>query len=115
MEWYVYVFSINKQRIEKYNIFDHYSFRRDIFNLFYGNNSKEIDYEKELDKILKYYFWSKAEWEIIISPWAGGKIEQCEIKIDVYSQVKMNWKTFFDMVTTEFLYKDGAIGNENIR
>ena len=59
-----------------------------------------------MDKILKYYFWSKAEWEVIISPWVGGKIEQCEIKIDVYSQVKINWEAFFNMVTKKFLYED---------
>lgn len=106
MEWYVYVFDINKQKIEKYNIFDHYSFRQSVFNLFYGDNGEGINYEEELDKILKYYFWSKAEWEIVISPWAGGKIEQCEIKIDIYSQIKMNWEVFFNMVMAEFSYED---------
>ena len=42
-----------------------------------------------------YYMWSKSEYEIIVSPWVG-RAE--DIKIDVYSQVHMNWDRFVDYV-----------------
>ena len=32
-EWYVYRYNINKKRIEKYNIFNHGSFAKDIENI----------------------------------------------------------------------------------
>ena len=44
-----------------------------------------------------YYFWSKAEWEIILSPWCGGR-DTKDIKIDVYDQVMNNWDIFVDYV-----------------
>jgi hypothetical protein len=41
-----------------------------------------------------YYFWSKAEWEIIISSWPNR--DNDELKIDVFDQVMLNWEAFVD-------------------
>ena len=41
-----------------------------------------------------YYFWSKCEWEVLISPWVGGNDE--EIKVDVAWQIMNNWDVFVD-------------------
>ena len=51
----------------------------------------------KLKRELQYYFWSKAEWEIIISPWLGSSNSE-RIKIDVYDQVMLNWDVFVDYV-----------------
>lgn len=40
-----------------------------------------------------YYFWSKCEYEIILSPWAG---QADDIKIDIYNQIMMNFDRFVD-------------------
>lgn len=40
-----------------------------------------------------YYFWSKCEYEIILSPWTG---RADDIKIDVYDQIMMNFDSFVD-------------------
>ena len=92
-EWYVYRYNINKKRIEKYNIFNHGSFAKDIENII---EEDPFDIEKRIKKILLYYFWSKAEWEIIISPFIGEETEA--VKIDVYNQVMNNWEHFSNYV-----------------
>ena len=39
-----------------------------------------------------YHFWSKCEWEIIITDWpTSGKVEE---KIDAFDQVMLNWPIF---------------------
>lgn len=42
-----------------------------------------------------YYFWSKCEWEVLISPWVGGNDDE-EIKVDVAWQIMNNWDVFVD-------------------
>ena len=52
-------------------------------------------FEKELDRKLLYSFWSKCEYEttIYMASWVG---RSEPIKIDIYSQVKLNWNRFVD-------------------
>lgn len=45
-------------------------------------------------------YWSKCEWEIILSPWPPRDGEQ-DIKVDVYDQIKINWDHFVDYVWNE--------------
>ena len=42
-----------------------------------------------------YYFWSKCEYEIILSPWTG---RADDIKIDIYDQIMMNFDRFVGYV-----------------
>ena len=42
-------------------------------------------------------FWAKAEYEVIISLWCGGKNTK-DIKVDIYTQVMNNWNVFLDYV-----------------
>lgn len=97
MEWNVFYHNINKKKIETFNIFEHDSFYEDI-----KRATKQYDNKDEFIKYLKsslmYYFWSKAEWEIIIAPWCGGDRELDAIKIDVYKQVTNNWNIFSEYV-----------------
>ena len=102
-EWYVYRYNINKKRIEKYNIFNHGSFAKDLEKII---EEDPFDIEERIKRILLYYFWSKAEWEIIISPFIGEKTEA--IKIDVYDQVMNNWDRFIDYL----LYKNEEYEDE---
>ena len=102
--WNVYIFNINRQKMEVYNIFDHASFCHNVEATLAFCDTKE-DFAEKLNEIpegneielhnLLYYFWAKAEWEIVIKPWVGGR-EGVENKIDVYSQVKNNWDIFLD-------------------
>ena len=51
-----------------------------------------------LKKYLMYYFWSKCEYEIILSPWTG---QADDIKIDVYDQIMMNFDRLVDYCWNE--------------
>ena len=99
MEWYAFIEDFNGRTIEKFNIFNHHAFREDC-----KKNAKKYkdDKEKFLEEVrrdLMYYFWSKAEYEIILtsmfeSPHHRFKSE----KIDVYDQVMMNWPAFAEYI-----------------
>ena len=44
-----------------------------------------------------YYFWAKCEWEVLITPWVGGKGVE-DKKVDVCWQIMNNWDVFVDYV-----------------
>ena len=97
MKWNVFYYNVNKKKIETFNIFDHSNFKKYVDELLKECNDKE-EFEKALNMELMYYFWSKAEWEVIIAPWVGGDKEKEAKKIDVYKQVIANWDIFLDYV-----------------
>lgn len=113
----------SSRKIETYNVFEHARFVRDLYK-----NTKNIKTKEEFGVVLKselmYNFWSKCEWETIITSFPTGitvdelnrlntqyereKAEygrepyslcvnlKTEIKIDVYTQVMNNWDIFLD-------------------
>ena len=95
LKWYVYRYNCNRKKIEEFNIFSHGSFNEDVKTLLQPGFSKDY-FDHRLRSLLQYYFWSKSEYEILISPWIGDKnaIE----KVDIYSQVRLNWDKFVDYV-----------------
>lgn len=103
MEWYVYYHDVNAQEIKTLNIFKHGSFQEDVENYLKQYKDKE-EFAKKLKSSLQYYFWSRAEYEIIISPWCGGR-DTKGLKIDVYNQVINNWDIFVDYVFNNKKYK----------
>ena len=123
MIWHVYRENVNTKRIEIYNIFEHTSFREDVEEAYATCKTKD-EFVEQLRKSLMYYFWSKCEWEVIITDWpthisidefdrikseiqkyenwrghkpysTGVNLPVAE-KIDVYDQVKLNWSAFVD-------------------
>ena len=42
-----------------------------------------------------YYFWSKCEYEVIVTGWPDTKTER---KIDIYQQIAANWEIFKNIV-----------------
>ena len=54
-------------------------------------------YPKQLRSEVMYYFWSKCEWEVLISPWTGDSGNE-ERKVDVCWQIMNNWDVFVDYV-----------------
>lgn len=97
LEWNVIRYNMNARKIEPFNIFDHYSFRKDVEKLLDKTNISREDFEEKLRKELMYYFWAKAEHEILIRAWCGGNGDE-EVKIDIYEQVMWNWDRFVEYV-----------------
>ena len=125
MVWNVYKENLNTREIEIYNIFNHAGFARDIENLLTAN-LPTVEFIKELESILMYHFWARAEYEVVITSWPphiekteldrlNSKWEECEkaynmvkisntvnlstgIKVDIYSQVMLNFDRFVDYI-----------------
>lgn len=75
-------------------MFNHGSFKNEVDMILKEKLSKEVFAEK-LRREAMYYFWSKCEYEIILSPWTG---RADNIKMDIYDQIMMNWDKFVDYV-----------------
>ena len=97
LEWNVFVENFNGRKIEIYNIFQNTSLLEDIRRDAKKCGEDRVAFEERLRRDLMYYFWSKCEYEIILSSWP-----ECadfrEEKIDVYDQVRLNWPVFVDYV-----------------
>lgn len=116
MEWNVYIFNINKQKIEIYNIFKHYSFCEYTKKAAKKYKNKE-EFTRQLKMELFYYFCSKCEWELVVeitednrillNPWVGCR-EPEKVRIDVTDDTSFDWKTFAKEHTNKQIYGNRA-------
>ena len=99
MTWNVYVENFNMGHIDVYNIFDHYSFDKGVKEAYKKYKNDFEAFSEAVRRELMYYFWSKCEWEIILSDWPpSGDFDNK--KISVYDQVMLNWDAFIAYVWT---------------
>lgn len=112
LQWNVFVGDFNSSSIETINVFQHSRFftdlcaeakkyrsrlRKNVPCVKIYDHGEMVDVtptEAFLDAVhrdLMYYFWSKCEWEVVITSWPQGR---GELKIDAYSQINMNWDLF---------------------
>lgn len=99
MEWFVYNYNINKHEIEAFNIFKHGSFVK-YFNIHLNAMSDKEQFANVIKEELRYYFWSKSEYELIVRltddnrvfllPWCGSRDPENE-KVEVTDD---NWRDF---------------------
>ena len=93
--WNVYIGNFNAQCIEVFNIFHHVRFFADLKKIAKKYKNDREMFEEEVRRNLMYYYWSKCEWEIILTGWPQREGYNDE-KVDVYSQVMLNWDVFID-------------------
>lgn len=102
LEWYVYRYNINADKIEPFNIFNHWKFCEDLEKARKKYKVPE-EFVERLKSELKFYFWSKAEYELIIeftnddhiylTPWCGCRNPE-EAQIEVTDELGINWQEF---------------------
>lgn len=97
LEWNVYYEDFNGKKIESFNIFENNKLIEDCKSNLRKNKDNKEEFINQLKKDLMYYYWSKCEWEILLTSWIGIKDFKAE-KIDVYDQIKLNWNRFVDYV-----------------
>ena len=125
MVWNVYREDFNRGAVVKYNIFDHSGFAQDINKLLKQNISKD-EFAEQLKLSLRYYFWGKTEYEVVITSWPvyiyRSELDRVNTeyqeynnkwghypydinivpnvgeKIDIYSQVMLNFDIFVEYV-----------------
>ena len=123
--WNVYKNDFNSREIEKFNIFEHGRFNEDVQKHLKKCKTKE-EFADEVRRDLMYYFWSKCEYEIVITSWpphiTTQELDKLNAeyeetlnkynrepyrlyanldvgkKVDIYEQVMMNYEAFVDYV-----------------
>jgi DNA-directed RNA polymerase specialized sigma subunit len=132
LRWVVYCSDINRNEIKTFNIFNHSRFREDVEKYLKKYKDKE-EFAEHLKRSLMYHFWSKCEWEVVITDWVP-HITMKELdrlnaerektsreygrdpytlyvnpevaeKIDVYEQVMNNWEIFLDYVWNSKIHR----------
>lgn len=125
LEWNVYLENFNSRTIEAFNVFDHFRFQDDVKKALKQARNKK-DFAEEIRHALMYYFWSKCEYEIVITSWVP-RISKKELerlndsfkednekygrepasiwvepnvfkKVDVYEQIALNFDIFVDYI-----------------
>lgn len=89
----VIVYNFNTKKFEPYNIFTY--LEREFKKRTFKDMSRDELKKWILDKS-QYMFWSRCEYEVILSPWPP--IEGIAKKIDVFEQIEMN----IDVITEMF-------------
>ena len=125
LEWNVFRYDINKDKIVTFNIFNHWKFDEDVQKSLKKFKNKD-EFAEQLRRDLQYYFWSKCEYEAIITSFPAhitmGELDRLNnerwshkdkygtdyvrmgvnlydgAKIDIYEQVMNNWYIFLDYV-----------------
>lgn len=97
LEWLVYNEDFNSKKIREFNIFSHGRFFEDCRKNVKKHKDDKEAFVEQLRRDLMYYFWSKCEYEIILTS-LFTRDDFHDRKIDVYDQVFQHWNVFSDWV-----------------
>lgn len=97
MHWRVIYEDFNERKITDFDIFEHYRFAEDVKKAYKKYHNDYDSFCENVRKSLAYWFWSKTEWEVIVSAWPPWNSVP-ERKVDVYEQVMLNWDVFIEYV-----------------
>lgn len=111
--WYVFMEDFNRKEVGVFNVFDHWSFTEACKKAYrkYRKEEQINELEEEIRRWARYFFWSKCEYEIILTGWPPPREDSGfrDKKIDIYDQLIMNWEYFFRYITDhrkEFLRRE---------
>lgn len=118
LKWLVYRFNFNSQKIETYNVLSGKFFLEEIKKIMMKHRDKDrSEFSKVLEREMRYHFWNRCEWELIIEitednrifliPWAGCS-EPDEVKIDVADDESFDWRGFAEKHIRQQVYKTKA-------
>ena len=102
--WNVYVSDFNSRKMVPHNVFNHAALMDDCRKNYRKNANDREAFFAKMKTDLMYYYWSKCEWEIVLSHWPPHK-DDPDTKIDAFDQIELNWDRFCDYVwehRTEF-------------
>ena len=89
----VWIWDFNHDALESYDVVPRF-----VESIRQYTKPKNLPKTKEalneiLESNVRYSFWSKCEYEMIIHGWPEQNNDQ---KVDVYQQLKLNWPIFLD-------------------
>lgn len=101
-EWMVLYHNFNSDKIEQYNVL---KYREDDIKKIRKKCKTKEEFSEKLKREMMYYYWSKCQWELIITktednriiltPWCGCKNPD-EVAIDVTDDNNFDWIGFAD-------------------
>lgn len=95
LEWNCYYENINTRKIVPFNIFRHHFFLLGCAKVAREWTDKSA-FAIAIKSELMYYYWSKCEWEILLTSWTSPEDTKSQVKIDVYHQIMLNFNHFID-------------------
>ena len=96
--WNVYRENFNHKKIEVCNVFNcSVRFNDDLIRIYKEHSNNKEKFLDEVKSSLMYSYWSKCEYEIILSSWPPRK-DFKEEKIDIYNQIMINWDIFSEYI-----------------
>ena len=96
LTWNVLIYDFNTLQPKTYNIFDNRDIYEDTIKLLSICTSRE-EFKEEFRKILQCQFWSRCEYEMILSSWPESERDK-KYKLDVYEQCMLNFNRLVDYV-----------------
>jgi hypothetical protein len=90
-EFNVCIYNINTNKFIKYDVMPYF------INCWKKHNQKNYTREYIKEFIIgksMYMYWSRCEWEIIISDWPNQQVQK---KVDVHQQIMMNIEVITDL------------------
>lgn len=121
--WNVMNEDANAKAIIAFNVFAHHSFLKEVEGAIEEDISRSA-FERKIHKAAQYYFWSKSEYEVVVTSWppyidtekefsrlidekarqeaSGWNVKYLNVqpvvfeKIDIYAQLELNWDRFID-------------------
>lgn len=104
MAFYVLREDFNRDELEYFNIFNNYYVSEDIekYKKEYKKNKDRDELINKLDRTFRYAFWSKCEYEIIVTSLFSNSFDRFEKKVDVYGQIRPNIPIIADMLIHEW-------------
>ena len=113
-EWMVLYHNFNSDKIEQYNVL---KYREDDIKKMRKKCKTEEEFSEKLRREMMYYYWSKCEWEmiitktennrIILTPWCGCKSPD-EVAIDITNNTDFDWVGFADKHIKEQVCQNSA-------
>lgn len=103
--WNVFLEDSNRREIRTFNVFHNYTFDEQLKKEF-RRYTRHKDLEKlktEIKSWAMYCFWSKCEYEIILTSFPERK-DFKQKKVDVYQQLMLNWDSFIECVLKNKAY-----------
>ena len=95
MKWNTIVYDNGK--IKYFNIFRNTLFREAIEEIFRTPEQSREDIEEQVKRKAQWQFWSRCEYEIILSEWPPSPKDN-NYKLDVFEQLEANWERFIDYI-----------------
>jgi len=81
--WNAYIGDFNSGEIRVFNVFDHWSFYNACVKAKKKYKDDKQAFAEEVRGWLMYYFWSKCEYETVLTHWPDGEMYELRQEMDV--------------------------------